>query len=285
MPKKQNNIEAKVSEKKKQILRDLVNLINESNTVIIASIINISSLQFQKLKQSLKGKAIIKVVKKNLALKALEQAKAKKQGIEQLKQTIGNGSNFALLFSELDAFELAAILSENKRPSKIKPGQIAPQDIILEAGPTDLPAGPAISDLSKVKIKAGIEGGKIVIKERAVLTKQGEKVSEDVASVLAKLEIMPLSVGIEPLAAYDSKGNKVYTNIKIDKSAIIQDLKIKTNQAVALALHISYPSQETIRLLLAKANMQGNSILNLVGHSKPSQTPTAQEIPTQQTQS
>lgn len=287
MPKKkQDKIEARVSEEKKKLLEELVELIDGSNTVMIASIINISSLQFQKLKRLLKGKATIKVVKKNIALKALEQVKAKKQDIEQLGQVVGMGSNFALLFSQLDAFELAAILAENKKPSKIKPGQIAPQEIIIEAGPTDLPAGPAISELSKVKIKAGIEGGKIAIKERTILTKKGEKVSEDVASVLAKLEIMPLSVGLEPLAAYDSRNKEVYTSIKIDKSALIQDLKVQTQQSMALAIYISYPSQETIKFLLAKANMQGNSILNLVKISEqPSQKVQAQQNQAQQTQS
>lgn len=259
----EDKIEAKVSEKKKQILADLVNLINKSETVLIASIVNISSLQFQKLKQVLKGKAIVKVVKKNVALKALEDAKAKKEHIEELEKTVGEGSNFALLFSELDAYELASILAENKKPSRIKSGQISTQDIIIEAGPTDLPAGPAISDLSKVKIKAGIEGGKIVVKERCILTKQGEKVSEDVASVLSKLEILPLSIGLEPLAAYNSKEKKIYSNIKIDKEGIIKELKSYSRQSLALAIHIDYPTIETIKLLLGKANAQGNVILNM----------------------
>lgn len=259
----EKKIEAKVSEKKKQILSDLVNLINESETVLIASIINISSLQFQKLKRLLKGQAIVKVVKKNVALKALEEAKAKKSHIEELEKSVGEGSNFALLFSSLDAYELAAILAENKKPSRIKAGQTASKDIVIESGPTDLPAGPAISDLSKVKIKAGIEGGKIVVKERAVLTKQGEKVSEEVASVLAKLEIMPLSVGIEPLAAYSSKEQKIYSNIKVDKPGAINELKSYSQQSFALAIHIGYPTTETIKMLLGKANAQGNFILNI----------------------
>jgi len=278
---KEKKVEAKVSEEKKRILNELVKLIDESSSVMIASIVNISSFQFQKLKKALKGKADVKVVKKNIALKAIEEAKSKKKGIEQLEQSIGTGTNFAFLLSDVDAFELAALLAENKKPGRIKSGQIAPQDIIIEAGPTDLPAGPAISDLSKVKIKAGIEGGKITVKERAVLTKKGDKVSEDVASVLAKLEIMPLLIGIEPLAAYDSKEKKVYFNIKIDKMATVNELKLYSQQSFALALHLDYPTAETIKFLLAKANMQGNSLFNL---TKIQEQPT-QEVQAQPNQS
>lgn len=260
--KKENKkIEAQVSEEKKQILSELVKLIDTHNTIMIASIVNISSLQFQKLKRLLKGKAIVKVVKRNLALKAFEKAKEKKQDIEQLEPSIK--SNIAILLSSLESYELAAILAENKKPAKIKAGQIASQEIVIEAGPTDLPAGPAISDLSKVNLKAGIVGGKIVIKERAVLTKKGEKVSDDVASVLSKLEIMPLSVGLEPLAAYDSKEKKIYRDIKVDRQGAINELKLYSQQSIALAIHITYPTAETIKLLLGKANVQGNLILNM----------------------
>ena len=212
----------------------------------------------------LKEKAIVKAVKKSIALRALEETKKKKENIEQLKKVIEEGGNFALIFSAMDPYELAAILVENKTPSKIKAGQTAPQDIILEPGQTDLPAGPIISELAKLKIKTAIEEGKIVIKERCVLVRKGEKVSDEVASVLAQLEIMPLQVGLEPLAAYDSKEKKAYFEIKIDKAGIIKELQEAASLALAIALHLDYTTNETIKLILTKANAHANALLNLV---------------------
>lgn len=261
---KEKEIKANVSEEKKKILEEIIKLIDRNETVLVASIVNIPSLQFQKLKNLLKNVAVIKVVKKNIALKAFEATKIRKKNIEELEKVINQRSNFALLFSSLDVYELAAVIAEHKKPARIKPGQISPKDIVIEAGPTDLPAGPAISDLSKVKIKAGIEGGKIVIKERCVLTKQGEKVSEDVAAVLAKLEIMPLSVGLEPLAGYDSKKHKVYSNINVNKQEVIEELKRCSQQSFVLAVHIAYMTSETIKAILRKADIQSNFILNMV---------------------
>ena len=261
---KENKVqrEKEIPGKKKKMLSELVKLGESSNTIMIVSIANLSSLQFQKIKRKIKEKSTIKVIKRSIMIKAFEELKEKKKHVEQLEQFLYG--SFAVIFSQLEAFELAIILSENRTPSKIKPGQIAPQDITVEAGPTDLPAGPAISDLTKVKLKAAIEGGKIVIKESCTVAKKGHAVSEDVASVLGKLEISPFSIGLEPLAAYDGKEQKVYKEIKIDKQGTLQGLVESAARAKALAMHIAYPTHETIRMLIAKVNQQVNSISSLV---------------------
>jgi len=249
-----------IPNKKKEILTNLISLINKNNTIMIVSIENISTPQFQKIKNSLKDKAIIKVIKKTFMLKAFEEAK--KKNIEKLEPWLQKG--FAVIFSDIDPFELSSILADNKFPAKAKAGQIVPKDIIVKAGPTELPAGPIISELGKVKIKAGIEGGKIVIKESTVIAKEGEKLSQDAASILVKLEITPFTIGFEPLAAYDSKEEKVYEKIKVDKEDMIKNIKQISSEIFNLALNISYLNKETSGFLIAKANQEANTILNLI---------------------
>lgn len=251
-----------IPEKKKQELAYLVELLKKMNTTMIVSIENLSSLQFQQIKHSLKNKAIVKIVKKKILMKALDEVKKTKGEIRELEKWLKG--NFAILFSDEDPFEIAVLLSEKKFPAKVKAGQVAPGDIILEAGPTDLPAGPVISELAKAKIKAGIEGGKIAIKESCVLVKKGEKISEDAANILMKLEITPFNVAFEPLAAYSNKENKVYENIKIDKTRLITELRQAKINAINLALKVSYPTEETIKMLLFKATLESNAMLNLI---------------------
>lgn len=257
-----NTREKKIPEKKKKLLAELIGLIEKSNTIMVVSMLNLEALQFQKLKRILKDKATIKVVKKNLMLKALEQFEAKKKDIDKLESSLASG--FAILFSQLDSFELAAILSENRTPAKVKPGQIAPQDIIVMAGPTDLIAGPVISELTKVKIKAAIDGGKIMVRENCMITKKGETVSEDAASVLAKLDITPISVGLEPLASYDNVKQKIYKEIKINKEETLKELKETSAKAFAFSLEIGYPSKDNIKMLISKINNQTNALFSLV---------------------
>ncbi|MCL6500525.1 MAG: 50S ribosomal protein L10 [Candidatus Pacearchaeota archaeon] len=251
-----------IPEKKKKDLVNLVEALRKKKTIMVVSIENISSLQFQQIKRSLKDKAIVKVVKKSFMLKALEELKKTRPKVEGIEKGLVSG--FAILLSDEDPFELSALLSENKFPAKAKAGQISPKDIILEAGPTDLLAGPVISELTKAGIKAGIEGGKIAIKERCVLVKEGERISEEAAAVLARLEMAPFVIGFEPLVAYNDTEDQIYENIKIDKVAMLKEFTQSASRALSLALYISYPTKETIALLLSKASGESSSILNLV---------------------
>lgn len=255
---------ARVSARKTKMLNDLVGLIKESSTVIISSLKGMPSAQFQKIRKKLKGKAVIKVIKKQIMARAMEEA-SKTKGEEHLKDIekyLEEGA--AVLFSELDAFELAGILADERAAIKAKAGQTALQDINIEAGATDIPAGPMISEFGNAGIKIAIEGGKIAIKETRTLVKAGQKIAAGVSEILAKLEILPFSVGLEPIAAFDAKTGKTYTGIKIDKHATTENFRRLYSNARALAIFINYPAKEIIGMIIAKANMQANAIVGLI---------------------
>lgn len=265
--KTEKKIETHVSEVKKKTVVELAKLIKENNTILLVSIDGVSSALFNQTKRKLKADGVAtKVVKKKLIDLALEKVKAEKSGIEELEKYIDQ--NFAILFSKKDAFDIASFLEENKQPAKAKVGQLAPMDLVVEAGPTDLPAGPAISELAKVKLKAGIEGGKIAIKERAVLTKHGEKISRDVCDVLGLLGVTPFTTGFNPIAAYDSTTKKTLYGIKIDKKGTLDSLKQNAATALALAIHIAYPAKDTIKMLLGKAKLHAEK-LNSYSNTQP----------------
>jgi large subunit ribosomal protein L10 len=271
----EKEIKNKVSEKKKQLLKEVVDMINKHNTIMIALIENLSSAQFQKLKKLLSDKAKIKVVKKTLVLRALEKAKTRKEGIDVLEKNLLG--NFAMIFSNIGPFELAAILSENKTMAPAKPGYIAKEDLVVKAGPTDLPAGPVISELSKAKIKASIESGKIVIRETSIVAKAGEPISIAVANVLAKLEVNPLIISLQPVAAYDSKVKKVYENIKVDKEEFIKQIKKASACAFNFALNLEYFSKETIEFLLIKAISHFNALKSKISEEEVAEKPKEKE--------
>ena len=128
-----------VSEGKKQVVKEISELLKNKNTVLIASVKGLPASQFQEIKKKLRGKAIIKVPKKNLFFRAIDNAG--KEGLLKIKEQYENSSS--ILFSDLDSYDLAEELIKRKSPSKAKAGQIAPKDIEVEAGPTDLPPGPA----------------------------------------------------------------------------------------------------------------------------------------------
>lgn len=262
-----------VPEKKLKSVSELENLIKNNKTFMICSIKGLPGKQFQSIKKKIRENVKVKVVKKSIILRAIDSS-----GIEIKKMREFVKEDSALLFSNLDAFELSGTLSENVAPVGAKVGQIAGEEVAVEPGPTDLAPGPAISELGAVGIKIAIEDGKISIKERRVIAKKGEPISEAAAGIMSKLDIKPFTVGFEPTAAYDNQDKKVYTGIKINKEKTLEDLKRDYGRALAFAVQISYVCGETLRHILAKAVSQEKAILNLVTKSQSPPTEQVEEI-------
>lgn len=263
-----NKIKANVSKKKIETVKEIASLINSSETLILASIKNLPSKQFQDIRKNLRNKAKVMVVKKRIMLKAIENSDKK---IGELKKHVCEDS--AALFSKEDPFELAEFLSENKNPIGAKPGQIAVEDIKVEEGPTEIMPGPAISDFSSLGIPIAVENGKIAIKQSKAIVKAGEKISESAASLMLKLDIMPFKIGLDPIALCEIKTGKIYTGIKIDKEATIGELRQAAGKSLGLAQKIVYYCKETIGYLLAKANANAKAL----GKSHPENESNAQE--------
>lgn len=259
-----------VSEGKKAVVEELLDLFKKHKTILIASIKNIPGSQFQEITKKLREKAIVKVPKKNLVFKAIDSSKDAE--IKKIEEKIER--DFALLFSDMDCFDLAMELIKNKSPSKAKAGQIAPFDIEIPAGPTDLVPGPAISELGALGIQIQIEGGKITIKNPKIVCKKDAKIQNNVADMMSKLNIKPFTIGFIPVAGFDNEKKVFYSEININPDKTLQDLKEAYGKALPFAVNIGYATTETITFLIGKAGMHEKTIENLQNNlSTNTQTP------------
>ena len=212
----------KVQEWKKQEVESLKHLILEYPVIGVVDSTNLPSMQLQKMRFKLKPDVLIKMTKSRLLKLALEQLKDKKQGIEKLEEYLRYNIP-VLLFSKKDSFKLSKFLIKNKSSAPARPGQKAPNDIIVPAGPTEFTPGPGIGELGQAGLKTGVEGGKIVIKEDKLIVKEGDVITDKVAAVLAKLGIQPMKIGFNLLATYDS--GLIY-NKNVLEEKIIRDPKL-----------------------------------------------------------
>jgi len=171
------------------------------------------------------------------------------------------------LFSQSDPFDLASLLTDLKSQTKLKPGQVPDKDIVLEAGTTDIMAGPALAEFTNAKIKVGVDQGKIAIKEPFII-QANHPVPAEVSLILERLEMKPLTIGIKPLAAFDLKEHKLYDTIKIDKDEATRLLSICTREAMNLAINADYACKETINMLLAKADLQAQALNQILNQTK-----------------
>jgi len=254
--------ETHVSDLKKAKVKELAELMKKK-TVMVVSIKGLPSAQFQDIKKKLRGKARVQVVKKSLIDFALDHS-----GIKELHELVPYvDDSTAMLFSDADAFEISGILANEKSPAKAKAGQIAPSDIEVKAGPTELIPGPDISALSAVGLAPKVENGKIAIMQDKVIVKEGDEITEAHASIMAKLDIIPFEVGVEPVAAFDGEEKKVYADIKIDKDGFLEILLNDYGRGIAFAVDLGIVNDTTINLILSKAVTHESAINELVDGS------------------
>lgn len=252
--------ETHVSEAKKKKVKELAEQMKRK-TVMVISIKGLPSAQFQDIKKKIRNKAKIQVVKKSLVNFALNQS-----GIKELRDLIPHvDDSTAMLFSDEDTFVISGILADEKSPAKAKTGQIAPCDIEVKAGPTELIPGPDISALSAVGLVPKVENGKIAIMQDKIIAKEGDKITDALASIMAKLDIIPFEVGIKPVAAF--MDGKVYANIEIDKEASLTELEESFGRAIAFAVEIGIMNNSTIDFIIGRAGIEGNVIDVLINEN------------------
>ena len=251
-PKKEpGKHEAHVAQYKKDVVDRIGKLIKEYPIVGVVNMENLPAPQLQGMRSKLRESAVLLMTKRRLIRIALENSKQEKKDIEKLEPHLLGMP--ALLFTKDNPFKLSNILQKNKSPAPAKAGQTAPNDIVVNAGPTPFAPGPIIGELATIGIKSGVEGGKVAIKEDSVVAKRGEKIKGEVAGILARLGVMPMEVGLDLVAAYED--GTIYDKdiLSIDGKEYADRVDNAARWAINLAFNSGYPTKETVTLLIGKA--------------------------------
>ena len=241
---------------KPKLVTELAENINSHTTVGVLDMKKMKAGQFFKIKNAISKDTQFKMLRKALIIRAFKEAG--KPELEKLLEHI-DGSP-AIILSNLDSFKLFALLKKNRAKSSAKPGDIVPEDLTIPKGSTQIPPGPAISALQKVKLKTKIEGGKIAVVEDKVVAKAGEEVTEDVAVVLGMLKIQPIEVGMKLAATYED--GMIYSREVLDVSQeeYIQNMEGAIQAAMNLSMNIGFPTKENAMLLIQKSFMEAKSL-------------------------
>ncbi len=240
---------AHVAPWKYKFVDQLVQLMDRYPVVGIVNINNIPAAQMQKMRRDLKDKAVFIVGKNRLIKLALE--KSGKKNIKELANYIEGQTG--IIFTDLNAFKLAKLLEKTETKAPAKGGEIAPEDIIVHEGETPFKPGPMISEFQKVGLPAAVQKGKIVIRKDTVLVKKGEVISRDVAQVLTKLEIFPMTVGLDLRAAYEDEMVFSKEVLHVDTTKVYGDIVNAIQYATNLSVNAAYPTKLTMPMIIGKA--------------------------------
>lgn len=246
---------------KKEEVKDLKGLIGSHKVVGMADLSDIPAPQLQKMRRALKDSAIIKMSRKTLMSLALKDSD--KSNIEALGEHMEGQP--ALIFTDMNPFKLYKILEDSKTQAPAKAGNIAPSDIVVPKGDTAFPPGPMLGELQKIGIQAKIDKGKIVITKDKTVVEAGEQISATIASILTRLDIHPMEVGIDLKAAYEDQ--TVYTSdlLTIDSEKTLQDIQNAYTNALNLSVNAVIFNKVSMPLLISKA---ATNALNLAVNSE-----------------
>lgn len=247
---------AHVAPWKKKVVEELTNEIKNKRAIGVVRLDNLPALQFNRMRAKLRGIATIKVAKKRLIKLALE--KSGKENIQELEKYFDG--MIGLILTDENPFRLAKILEKNKSPAPAKAGQIAPRDIVVKAGPTPFAPGPIISELSSIGLVAGVDKGKVAIKQDKVVVKEGEVISEKVASVLTRLGIEPMEIGLDLRAVYEDGVVFYSKTLYVDETKYREDIINAVRDSIALSIGIAYPTEETIKTLIMNAHRDARNL-------------------------
>jgi len=233
---------------KKTEIEDIKKNAAKYTLVGLVDMYGIPAAQVQQIRRNLRGKAVIRVTRNTLIEHALSEIGGKVAGLS--KYVSGHS---AMIFSNDNPFKLFRQLEKTKTRMAAKAGETAPEDIVVEKGPTSFKPGPIVGELQQAGIPAAIEGGKVKIRETKTIVKKGAVISAKVAGVMIKLDIRPMDVGLALQAAYYEGDVFEPSVLAIDEAAILEQIRRAAAQAFNLSVNAAIPTKDTIVPILTKA--------------------------------
>ncbi len=191
-----------------------------------------------------------------MAKKTLVRRAWKKAGLsEEELDTLLDGVKIPMLVqtNELNAFQLYSELDKTRTGRAAKAGDIAPNDIIIEEGPTAFPPGPIVGEFNSVGIPAKIEKGKVAIVKTVTAVEKGQPINADLGMMLAKLEINPIEIGLILSGVIEDGTVMAAADLDLDLDGFTANVKSATSGAFNLACNIGWFTNETTPVLLSKA--------------------------------
>ena len=233
---------------KKDEVAEIKKNAKEFSLIGLVDMYGIPAQQVQQIRRNLRGVAVIKVTRNTLIKHAFEDIGG---DVKDLSKYISGHS--AIIFTNDNPFKLFKQLEKTKTKMAAKAGEKAPEDIVIEKGPTSFKPGPIVGELQQAGIPAAIEGGKVKIRETKTVVKKGAVISPKLAAVLAKLDIKPMDVGLALQVAYHEGGIFEPSVLAVDETVILAQIQLAATQAFNLSVNESIPTKDTMKAILTKA--------------------------------
>lgn len=248
---------------KQKKIKEYIELLKNSRSFIVIDLENLETDIYKEFKGKLEGKGyVVKAIKNRLFIKAMSETGLR--GGEALSKYLTKP--VAVVFSSRsNVFELANELFSLYTYTKLKPGEKAPFDIVVPSGPTDIPPGPMMSVFGRLRIPAQPREGRIYVIRDTVVAKEGQEISPELASLLAKLDILPKIVRPKIIVGYEEGLLIEERDLKIEPLKYQEALKEAVKNALNLATEVVVPDTNILRIVFSKAHTRAINLATELG--------------------
>ncbi len=244
-----------IPEWKREEVDDVVDLLEQYDSVGVVDITGIPSRQLQDMRRGLYGTAELRVSRNTLLVRALEE---NDEGREELTEYVSG--QVGLIGTNANPFGLFQELEASKTSAPINAGEVAPNDIVIPEGDTGIDPGPFVGELQAVGANARIDEGSIKVLEDSTVLEAGEEVSSDLSNVLSELEIEPKEVGLDLRAVYADGVLFEPEDLALDVAEYRRDVSAAAGRARNLAINASFPTAATLPSQLVKASGEAKNL-------------------------
>ncbi len=254
-------------QRKERMVQRIIENLKEYPTVMFADFGRSPADYMQRLRKELAPGTKLMVVKKRLVPIAFSKVDFRKGLNTLLEHT---PQRLMMIFSKENPWKLYHKLRNMTTFVDILPGEVAKDDIVIPAGPTDLAPGPILTDLRALGVPTKIIGGKISISEDHVIVKKGERVQSQIAEILRALGIKPVEVRLEITGAVDSEG--IFWSPEVlakTQEEILEELKKAASAGISLAVKQGIVTDKTAELIMRRAVQRALTLATEVGWVTP----------------
>ena len=249
---------AKASPWKKGTISKLSDDISKGGTIAVIDVHGIPADAMLGMRSSLRDKMTIRVAKKKLMLRAWNEADLDTNILEEM---FGSAVQPALVqTSEYDSFRLFSELKRTEAGRAAKPGDIAPEDIVVEKQDTGMAPGPIVGDLNSIGIPAKIMKGSVHIQKDTVAIKEGEIFDGELGMMLSKLGINPIVTGLKLISTYENGVKFTPDVLNINYDSFRTDLIGAVSATFNLACNVGWFTNLTTPVMLSKASSEALSV-------------------------
>ena len=248
--------------KKERAIQKILSNAKNYKTIAVSKLHKVRATQLMELRRKFRRDMEIMAIKNNVASIAF-----KKAGLDKVESFVDElKGQSALIFTNIDPFKLYIILEKNKVNLPARPGDIATEDIVMPAGNTGIPPGPVLSEFKEAKIPTRIDSGSVWVSKDTVVAKEGDSILPKLASLLSRLGIKPVRAGLSVSSAWHRSLIFHEKDLTLDLDDYRNSIQDAYLNAKALALGASYPTRETLPLIVSRFEAEARSLAIALGY-------------------